>query len=320
MLLAAAASAGPSPGQGAGAPDRAFPSRPVRIVVPASAGGTLDIIVRTLSPGMSEGLGQTVVVENRPASSTAVVEEYVSRATPDGHTMFMAGTSRATNPLLYTRLAYDPLRDLASVSLVATSGNALVAGPALPAKTMRELIDTAKAKPGQLFYGTAAYGSSGHLAGEMFNQLAGTTLTQVPYKGAAPALVDLLAGQIHVTFDNIPVVIPHVRAGRLRALGVTSAARSRLLPEVPTIAEAGLPGYEMTARFGLTIPAKTPRPVVAQLNREVVRSLQPAPVRERFANLGLDAVGSAPEEYQRLTVAESARLAEVIRAAGIKPQ
>lgn len=305
--------------QGAGT-TQAFPSRPVRVIVPAAPGGTLDIIVRTLSPGLSEGFGQTVVVENRPSSSTAVVEEYVSRATPDGHTMFMAGTSRATNPLLYIRLAYDPLRDLTSVSLVATSGNALVAGPALPAKTVRELVDMAKAKPGQLFYGTAAYGSSGHLAGEMFNQLAGTKLTQVPYKGAAPALVDLLAGQIHVTFDNIPVVIPHVRTGRLRALGVTSATRSVLLREVPTIAEAGLPGYEVTARFGLTLPAKTPRAVIARLNREVVRSLQPPSVKERFTNLGLDAVGSTPDEYQRLTVAESARLGKIIKAAGIKPQ
>lgn len=299
---------------------QAFPSRPVRIIVPASAGGTLDIIVRTLSPGLSEGFRQTVVVENRPSSSTAVVEEYVSRATPDGHTMFMAGTSRATNPLLYTRLSYDPLRDLTSVSLVATSGNALVAGPALPANTVRELIDFAKSKPGQVFYGSAAYGSSGHLAGELFNQLAGTKLTQVPYKGAAPALVDLLAGQIHVTFDNIPVVIPHVRTGRLRALGVTSANRSVLLPDVPTIAEAGLPAYEMTARFGLTIPAKTPGSAIARLNREVVRSLQAPSVKERFRNLGLDAVGSTPEEYQRLSVAESARLAKVIKAAGIKPQ
>ena len=295
-----------------------FPSRPVRVVVPAAAGGTLDIIVRALAPGMSEGLGQVVVVENRATSSTTVAEEYVARATPDGHTLFMAGTSRATNPILYTKLSYDPLRDLVSVSLVATSGNALVTGPATPAATVRDLIELAKSR--QLLYGTAAHGSSGHLAGEMFNQLAGVKMTQVPYRGAAPALIDLLGGQIHMTFDNIPVVIPHVRAGKLRALGVTSAARSSLLPEVPTIAEAGLPGYEVTARFGMTIPGKTPRSFIARLNSEVVRALQPAPVKERFANLGLDAVGSTPEEYQRLTLREFERLGKVIRAAGIKPQ
>jgi tripartite-type tricarboxylate transporter receptor subunit TctC len=304
----------------AGGADSAFPSRPVRVVVPAAAGGTLDIIVRTLAPGMSEGLGQVVVVENRATSSTTVAEEYVARATPDGHTLFMAGTSRATNPILYTKLSYDPLRDLASVSLVATSGNALVTGPATPAATVRDLIELAKSRPGQLLYGTAAHGSSGHLAGEMFNQIAGVKLTQVPYRGAAPALIDLLGGQIHMTFDNIPVVIPHVRAGKLRALGVTSATRSPLLPDVPTIAEAGLPGYEVTARFGLTIPAKTPGKLVARLNAEVVQALKPAAVKERFANLGLDAVGSSPDEYQRLTIRESERLGKIIKAAGIKPQ
>ncbi len=303
---------------GAGA--EAFPTRPVRVVVPATAGGTLDIIVRTLAPGMSEDLRQTIVVENRATASTTVAEEYVARATPDGHTLFMAGTSRATNPILYSKLPYDPLRDLASVSLVATSGNALVLGPAAQAATVRELIELAKSRPGQLLYGTAARGSSSHLAGEMFNQLAGTKMTQVPYKGAAPALVDLLGGQIHMTFDNIPVVIPHVRAGRLRSLGVTSAARSPLMPDVPTIAEAGLPGYEVTARFGLTIPAKTPRKRVARLNSAVVRALGSAPVKERFANLGLEAVGSTPDEYQRITLREFERLGKVIRAAGIKPQ
>jgi len=305
---------------GAAGAGQAFPSRPVRVVVPAAPGGTLDIIVRTLAPGMSEGLGQVVVVENRATSSTTVAEEYVARATPDGHTMFMAGTSRATNPHLYTKLSYDPLRDLTSVSLVATSGNALVTGPATPAKTVRELIDLAQSRPGQLLYGTAAHGSSGHLAGELFNQLAGTKLTQVPYKGAAPALTDLLGGQIHMTFDNIPVVIPHVRGGRLRALGVTSATRSPLLPDVPAIAEAGLPGYEITARFGFTIPTKTPKNLIARLNAEVVRALGPAPVKQRFANLGLDAIGSSPEEYQRITIRESERLGKVIKAAGIKPQ
>jgi tripartite-type tricarboxylate transporter receptor subunit TctC len=319
LVTAVAALVGAAPQAFAASAD-AFPSRPVRVVVPAAAGGTLDIIVRTLAPGMSEGLGQVVVVENRATSSTTVAEEYVARATPDGHTLFMAGTSRATNPILYTHLSYDPLRDLASVSLVATSGNALVTGPATPAATVRELIELAKSRPGQLLYGTAAHGSSGHLAGEMFNQLAGTKLTQVPYRGAAPALTDLLGGQIHMTFDNIPVVIPHVRAGKLRALGVTSAARSSLMPDVPTIAEAGLPGYEVTARFGLTIPARTPGTHVARLNAEVVRALKPATVKERFANLGLDAVGSSPDEYQRLTIRESERLGKVIRAAGIKPQ
>lgn len=320
LIVAMSALAAPLQAQGHAAGVPAFPSRPVRVIVPASAGGTIDIITRTLAPGLSEGLGQGVVVENRATSSTTVAEEYVARATPDGHTMFMAGTSRATNPHLYTKLAYDPLRDLTSVALVATSGNALVAGPALSAKTVRELIDIAKSRPDGLFYGTAAHGSSSHLAAELFNQLAGTRLVQVPYKGAAPALTDLIGGQIHVTFDNIPVVIPHVRTGRLRALGVTSATRSPLLPDVPAITEAGLPGYEITARFGVTIPAKTPRTVIARLNQEIVRALRPAHVKERFAALGFEIVGSSPEEYQRITVAESERLGRLMKSAGIKPQ
>lgn len=319
-VAVALAFAGSAPASAAVTGPESFPARPVRIIVPASAGGTLDIIARTLSPGMGDGLGQIVVVENRATASTTVAEEYVARATPDGHTMFMAGTSRATNPHLYTKLSYDPLRDLTSVSLVATSGNALVVGPATPAKTVQELIDLARSRPGELLYGTAAHGSSGHLAGELFSQLSGTKLTRVPYRGAAPALVDLLGGQIHMTFDNIPVVIPHVRAGRLRALGVTSAQRSSLLPEVPTIAEAGLPGYEVTARFGLTIPAKTPKTRITRLNAEVLRALNPESVKTRFASLGLEAVGSSPDEYQRLTLRESERLGKVIKAAGIKPQ
>jgi len=319
-VAVALALTGSAPASAAANGPESFPARPVRIIVPASAGGTLDIIARTLSPGMGEGLGQIVVVENRATASTTVAEEYVARATPDGHTMFMAGTSRATNPHLYTKLSYDPLRDLTSVSLVATSGNALVVGPATPAKTVRELIELARSRPGELLYGTAAHGSSGHLAGELFSQLAGTKLTRVPYRGAAPALVDLLGGQIHMTFDNIPVVIPHVRAGKLRALGVTSAQRSSLLPEVPSIAEAGLPGYEVTARFGLTIPAKTSKTRIARLNAEVLRALKPESVKARFANLGLEAVGSSPDEYQRLTLRESERLGKVIKAAGIKPQ
>jgi len=320
LLGAAAFLAGQCCAQGTEDRVAAFPTRPVRVIVPASAGGTIDIITRTLAPGLTEGLGQPVVVENRGTLSTTVAEEYVARATPDGHTMLMAGTSRATNPHLYTRLTYDPLRDLASVALVVTSGNALVVGPSLGARTVRELIDIAKTRPDSVFYGTAAYGSSSHLAAELFNQLAGTRLVQVPYKGAAPALTDLIGGQIHLTFDNIPVVLPHVRAGRLRALGVTSVARSPLMPEVPAIGEGGLPGYEMMARFGVVIPARTPRAAIARLHAEIVRALHPPHVRERFTGLGFTIVGSSPDEYQRITVSESERLGKLIKAAGIKPQ
>ena len=299
---------------------QSFPSRPVRIIVPAAPGGTIDIISRALSQKMAEGLGQPAIVENRAGSATTVAEEYVARSTPDGYTLMMAGTSRATNPHMYARLPYDPLHDLTGISLVVTSGNVLIVNPSLPAKTVSELIELAKASPTPLFFGTAAYGSSGHLAAELFKQLAGVKLEHVPYKGAAPAIADLLAGQIHMTFDNIPVALPHIRSGRLRALGVTSARRSSLLPDVPTIAEAGLPGYEMTARFGLTAPARTPPEVIARLNAEVVRALQTPQLKERFAGLGFDTVGSSPEEFNRLVASEYQRLGKLIKEAGIKPK
>ena len=314
-LPAIAQTAGPGP-----APAQSFPSRPVRIIVPAAPGGTIDIISGALSQRMTEGLGQPTVVENRAGSATTVTEEYVARSAPDGYTLIMTGTSRATNPHLYAKLAYDPLSDLTGISLVATSGNVLIVNPSLPAKTVSGLIELAKSSPTPLFFGTAAYGSSGHLAAELFKQLAGVKLDHVPYKGAAPAIADLLAGQIHMTFDNIPVALPHIRSGRLRALGVTSASRSPLLPEVPAIAEAGLPGYEMTARFGLTAPAHTPPDVITRLNAEVVRALQAPQLKERFAGLGFDTVGSSPEEFNRLVAVEYQRLGKLIREAGIKPK
>jgi len=312
-LTAPVAIAQPAPAQG-------FPSRPVRIIVPSAPGGTIDIITRAITQKLTEGLGQPAIVENRPGSATTVSEEYVARSAPDGYTLLMTGTSRATNAHMYAKLAYDPLHDLTGISLVATSGNVLIVNPSLPAKSVSELIELAKASPTPLFYGTAAYGSSGHLAAELFKQLAGVKLTQVPYKGAAPAIADLIGGQIHMTFDNIPVALPHIRSARLRALGVTSARRSPLLPEVPTIAEAGLPDYEMTAMFGLTAPARTPPEVIARLNAETVRALQTPQLRERFTSLGFDTVGSTPEEYNRLVGVEYERLGKLIREAGLKPR
>lgn len=297
-----------------------FPSRPVRIIVPSAPGGTLDIMTRAMTQKLGDGLGQPAIVENRAGSATTVAEEYVARSAPDGYTLLMSGTSRATNAHLYARLTYDPLRDLTGICLVATSGNVLIVNPSLPAKTVSELIEFARSSPAPLFYGTAAHGSSGHLAAELFRQLAGIKLAQVPYKGAAPAIADLLGGQIHMTFDNIPAALPHIRSGRLRALGVTSASRSPLLPDVPTIAEAGLPDYEMTAMFGLAAPSRTPAEVIARLAAETVRSLQTPQLKERYISLGFDPVGSSPEEYNRVVAAEYQRLGKLIRDAGLKPQ
>jgi tripartite-type tricarboxylate transporter receptor subunit TctC len=298
-----------------------FPTRALRIVVPSSAGGTIDIITRAVAQPMAERMGQAIVTENRAAATTILAEEAVARAAPDGYTLMMAGTSRATNPHMHPRLNYDPITDLASVAQVAISGNVLVVNPALPARTVRDLVELARSKPGAMFYGSAAHGSSGHLSAELFNQLADTRITQVPYKGAAPALADLLAGQIQLTFDNIPAAINHIRSGKLRPLGVTSAQRSALLPEVPTIAEAGaesgLRGYEMLARFGLVAPARTPPEVIARLSGEVQAALRQPQVLERFAALGLEPAWRSADEFQRTTVSESARLGKLIREAGV---
>ena len=297
-----------------------YPSRPVRIIVPAAPGGTVDLVSRALAARLSETLGQTVVVENKPGASTNLGNDYVAKSPPDGYTLLMSGITLSTNPHIFPKLSYDPVADLAPISIIATSGNVLVVNPAFPGKTVRDVIDAAKAKPGGLFYGTPAVGATGHLAAEMFNTMAGVKLVQVNYKGAAPALVDLIGGQIQMTFDNIPPAIGHIRAGRLRAIAVTSAKRSALLPDVPTIAEAGLPGYAISAWFGLAAPAKTPRELIGRIHEDVVKALKTQTMRERFEQLGFEAVGSTPAEFAELIQADSVRLGMIIRAAGIKSE
>ncbi|MGQ0653801.1 MAG: Bug family tripartite tricarboxylate transporter substrate binding protein [Betaproteobacteria bacterium] len=299
---------------------QSYPNRPLRLVVPAAAGGTVDLVSRAVSQKMGELLGQPVLVENRAGATTSIAEEHVVNSAPDGYTLLMSGITLATQPYMRANLPYDPLRDFAYISLVATSGNVIVVNQNLPVRTVRELIDLAKSSPKPLHYGTPAFGATGHLAAEMFNQMAGTSLKQVPYKGAAPALQDLIAGQIEMTFDNIPAAIGHIRNGRIRPIAVTSAMRSRQLPEVPTVAEAGLPGYEIVAWFGMTAAAKTAPEIVSRVHATVVKALQDPAVRERFESLGFDAVGNTPAQFLAYVRAETDKLGRVIRAAGIKPQ
>ena len=297
-----------------------YPGRPVRLIVPAAAGGTVDLVSRAVSQKLGELLGQPIVVENRAGASTSIAEEYVVRAAPDGYTLLMAGITLATQPYTRSDLPYDPQRDLAMISLIATSGNVIVVHPSLPAKTVQELIELAKSSSRPLHYGTPAFGATGHLAAEMFNQMAGTKLIQVPYKGAAPALQDLIAGQIDMTFDNIPAAIGHIRNARLRAIAVTSAKRDRQLPEIPTIAESGLPGYEIVAWFGLVAPAKTPADIIERVHAAVVRVLKEPAVAERFEKLGFEPVGGTPAQFLAHVKEQAEKLGRVIRAAGIKPQ
>ena len=297
-----------------------FPSRPLRLVVPAAAGGTVDLVSRAVSQKLGDVLGQPVLVENRAGATTSIAEEHVAKSAPDGYTLLMSGITLATQPYMRRDLPYDPLRDFSYISLVATSGNVIVVNNALPVRTVAELIALAKSSPKPLHYGTPAFGATGHLAAEMFNQMAGTQLKQVPYKGAAPALQDLIAGQIEMTFDNIPAAIGHIRNGRIRPIAVTSAARSRQLPDVPTIAEAGLPGYEIVAWFGLTAPARVPADVVSRLNNAILAALRDPQVRERLETLAFEPAGTTPAEFHAFVKSETEKLGRVIRAAGMKPQ
>jgi len=303
-----------------GALAQGYPSRPVRIVVPASAGGTVDLLTRAVAIRLADHLGQPTVIENRAGATTSIAEEYVVRQPADGYTLMMSGITLATQPFMRANLPYDPQRDLAMISLVAVSGNVIVVNPNLPAQTVPELIALAKASPRPLLYGTAAFGATGHLAAEMFNQMAGTKFSQVPYKGAAPALNDLIAGQIDMTFDNIPAAINHIRSGRIRAIAVTSPRRDRQLPDVPTISEAGLAGYELVAWFGLVAPAGTPSDIIKRLHAETVKTLRDPTVLERLEKLGFEAVGNSPAEFAAYVRAQADTLGKVIRSAGIKPQ
>ncbi len=297
-----------------------YPVKTVRLIVPAAVGGTVDLLARSIAGRLGEHLGQAVIVENRAGASTSIAEEYVVRQPADGYTLLMSGITLATQPYMRANLPYDPQRDFAMISLLATSGNVIVVNPSVPAKSVRELIELAKTSPTPLHYGTPAFGATGHLAAEMFNLMAGTKLVQVPYKGAAPALQDLMAGQIQMTFDNIPAAISHIRSGKIRAIAVTSAKRDRQLPEVPTIAESGLPGYEIVAWFGLVAPAGTPAAIVARLHGDVVRTLKDPGVVERLERIGFEAVGSTPAEFAAFVNTQAGTLGNVIRAAGIKPQ
>ena len=299
---------------------QSYPLRPVRLVVPAAAGGTVDLLSRSLSQKLGELLGQPMIVENRAGASTSIAEEYVVRSTPDGYTLLMSGITLATQPYMRADLPYDPQRDFAMISVIATTGNVIVVNPNVPAKTVKELIELARTSSRPLHYGTPAFGATGHLAAELFNLMAGIKLVQVPYKGAAPALQDLIAGQIEMTFDNIPAAIGHIRNGKIRAIAVTSANRDRQLPDVPTIAESGLPGYEIVAWFGMVAPAKTPADIIGRLHAEIVRTLKDPGVQERIGKLGFEGVGNTPAEFAAFVKSEDAKLGKVIRAAGMKPQ
>ena len=297
-----------------------YPTRPVRLVVPSSAGGGADIIARIIVPKLTERLGQQIVVENRAGAGTMIGGEVVAKAQPDGYTLLLGLSTLAIQPVMYRKVPYNALTDFAPITLVLSAPNILVVHPSVPVKTVKELISFGAARPGQLNFGSAGAGTNPHLCMELFLTMTGLKMVHIPYKGSAPAIIDLLGGQIAVMTATMLTGMPHVRTGRLRALGTTGANRSAAASDVPTVAEAGVPGYEAAQWYGVLAPAQTPKEVVTRLHRELALVVQTAEVKERFAADGGDAVGNSPEEFARYIRAETDKWARVARAAGIKPE
>jgi tripartite-type tricarboxylate transporter receptor subunit TctC len=304
----------------AAASAQAYPSRPIRIVVPQSAGGSTDFVARAVAQRLAESLNQNVVVDNRPGAGSLHGTDLVAKSAPDGHTLLVVAGSFTINPSLRQNLPFDPVRDFAPITQLVSLPHILVVHPSVPAKTVKELIALARARPGELNYGSSGVATSTHLAAELFLHLTGTRMVNVPYKGGAPGMTALLGGQVQLYFATISTALPHIRAGKLRALGVTSAKRSTAAPEFPTIAEAGVPGYQHTSWVGMLAPAKTPQPIVAQLNAEVVKILESPQMKALLLRDGLEADTSTPEEFARDIRAQIEKWKKLIEAAGIKAE
>jgi tripartite-type tricarboxylate transporter receptor subunit TctC len=317
MLIAVALSAPLASGAWAAAAP-AFPTRPVRIIVPFAPGGGNDIIARVVGSKLAESWSQQVVIDNRPGAGGNIAGEIAARAVPDGYTLFQYNIANAIAASLYRKLGYDPAADFAPITLIGSAPFVIVAYAGLPARSLSEFIAMAKAQPGKLAYASGGNGSSTHLAAELFRIATGTDLVHVPYKGGGPALVDVIAGQVAIYFASVPAALPHVRAGRVRPLALTGPRRSKTLPDLPTVMEAGVANYESSAWYGLVVPVKTPAPVVAKLNADVVRLLNLPDVRERLESQGTDLVASSPREFGRHIRSEIARWGEVVKAAKVR--
>ncbi len=296
----------------------AYPARVVRLVVPFSAGGVADVLGRMLAQRLTTQYGQTMVVENRAGSGGHVGAEFVARAVPDGYTLMFGTIGIHAAYGVYSKLAYDPAKDLQPVIMLADMPNILVVHPSVPARNTKEFIALAKARPGELNFGTAGAGSSTHMIGELFKVVAGVNLTHVPYKGSAPAQADLLGGQIHVMFENLPVAIQQVRAGRLRAIGMTSRQRSLSMPDVPTIAESGLPEYEATAWFTIGAGAKVPTEIVRKLNGDIDAWLKAPDMQAKWKDMGVTPLGGSPDAAAKFFASETVKWNRVIKVAGIR--
>ncbi len=307
----------PAPGASAAYPE---PNRPIRMIVPFPPGGNTDIVARAIADKLREYLGTTVVIDNRGGAGGAIGSELVAKAPADGYTILMVSASHVINPSMVKKLPYDTVKEFAGISLVADVPTVLVVHPSLPARTLQELIAVAKERPGKLHFGSSGIGTVGHLSGELLNSVAQIKAVHVPFKGNAPAMTDLLGGHLDMMFSSMPSAMPHIQSAKLRAIAVTSAARSTAAPSIPTMAESGLPGFLVSTGFGLFAPAATPRPIINKLHAEVVKALQVPEVRERLASQGAEPVGSTPEEYDAFVRSEIAKWGKVVKEAGITPE
>ncbi len=297
-----------------------YPGKPIRIVVPYPPGGFNDALARTLAEKLHAAWGQTVIVDNRPGGGTTIGANMVAKSSADGHTLLIVSFAFAVNPSLYRKLPYDTLADFAPVVLAAGTPNILVVNPDLPARSVRELIAVSKSRPAGLNYASAGNGSSNHLSMELFKSLTGANLVHVAYRGSAPAVTDLIGGQVDVMFDNTPNVWPQVRAGKLRALAVSGARRSSFTPELPTVAESGVTGFDISVWFGVVAPGRTPRPVIDKLNLEINRVLRLPAVNELFRGQGVEPLGGSPAEFASFIRAQVAKWAPVVRSSGARAE
>ena len=329
VLISLAAASGLAAAQaGTERPDRSvgWPSRPVRLIVPYAAGGPVDISARLLAAKLQDALGQPVVPENRPGAGGNIGVDLVAKSPPDGYTLAMSAIATlAINPSLYPSLPYDPLKDLRHVTLLVQVPNVLIVTNDLPAKNVQELVALAKQRPGKLDFGSGSTGSTGHLAGEMFKMMTGTYMVHIPYKGSAPALADMMAGRVHLMFDNLASALPSIKSGKVRALAVTTLKRSSFLPEVPTLdeagrqSEAGLRGFDMTTWWGVSAPAKTPEAVIERLSAEILKAMDAPDFKERLHNMGSDAPAiRTPVQFASFVAAELKTYTELVKRSGAR--
>lgn len=302
------------------AEEQTYPTKPIRLIVPFAPGGGNDIIARIVGQKLGESWGQQVVIDNRPGAGGNIAAEIAAHAIPDGYTLFQFNIANAIAPSIFRRLAYDPIKDFASITLMASAPFVLAVNPATPARSIGELIGLARTRPGTLTYASGGNGSSSHLAGELFRLLARIDIVHVPYKGGGPALIDLMAGQVTMYFASVPAAMPHLKAGRIHALAVTGARRSKILPDLPTAAEAGVSGYEASAWYGLVAPAGIPPAILRKLHAEIVRLLNHPDVGGRLESQGADVIASTPSDFARHIKSEVARWAQVVKLSGARVQ